>query len=77
MNEAKPYNHPDPFPEITNAQRHYWGWLDWWAYRRVRKLGVPSPWGAYGKGFDRCLDELNFVRNEHTTVSFDRERRTQ
>lgn len=41
---------PDPFPTLTLAKKYLWRAVDWWAYRRMQRLGVPSPWMAYEMG---------------------------
>lgn len=40
----------NPFPQVSFARQHLWGWLDHWAWRRMRRLGVPTPTQAYHQG---------------------------
>ncbi len=67
----------DPFPEVLYAMRCLWTLLDHWAFRRVRRLGVPDPWTAYWRGYDKAYAEietavanrLDVKKVEHDQVS--------
>lgn len=42
----------DPFPMFTYAKAHLWRALDQWAWRRLRRLGMPTPHLAYQMGWN-------------------------
>lgn len=47
----------DPFPDLTAS----WGFLRFFdnlAYARLKCLGMPSPWTAYQKGYDKAYEEI-------------------
>lgn len=45
----------NPFPELTAARQGFWGFIDHWAWNRLRRLCVPSPWAAYDRGYNQAL----------------------
>lgn len=67
---------PDPFPNLTFARRHLWGFWDQNAFRRMLRLGVPSPWDAYARGYrDAVRDqELAAARKNGVIPPYQTER---
>lgn len=45
----------NPFPELSAARQGFWGFVDHWAWNRLRRLCVPSPWAAYDRGYHQAL----------------------
>lgn len=54
----------DPFPNLSFAKSHLWGMLDHWAWRRMQRLGFPSPWAAWTKGYNQAYAEMG-LRARH------------
>ena len=47
----------DPFPNLTYARKERWNWLDHLAYRRLQRLGFPSPWNAFFMGYKTAKNQ--------------------
>ena len=54
----------DPYPNLSFAKAHLWGVLDHWAWKRMRRLGFPSPWAAWKTGYDQAYAEMSRARND-------------
>lgn len=51
----------DPFPDESHQiqfQEFLWTWSTQWAWKRVKKLGFPSIWAAYRKGYEKAYEEM-------------------
>lgn len=46
---------PDLFPSLKFAMVSCWNFFDHWAWRRMRRLSVPTPWMAYELGYKQAL----------------------
>jgi hypothetical protein len=58
----------DPFPEISYSIRNLWTLIDHWAFRRIRRLGVPDPWTAWRRGYDAAYAEIELAVTGGTEV---------
>lgn len=52
----------DPFPGLTFAKTHLWSFLDHFAWRRMLRLGIPSPWQAYAMGYEAARIEARLEK---------------